>query len=54
MVPFEWSKDLVTYLEAQGYQPIYRTYAIDHEISASLMADLRSWVKKVLPTGSAE
>lgn len=50
MVPFEWSKDLVAYLEAQGYRPTYRTYPIDHEISPDLMRDLRDWLKHVLPT----
>jgi len=49
MVPFAWSQDLVAFLEAQGYQPTYKTYPIDHEISPSLVAELRSWIKKVLP-----
>jgi len=49
MVPFAWSKDLVDYLQAQGYQPTYRTYPIDHEISPALVRDLRDWLSQLLP-----
>ena len=49
MVPFEWSQDLVAFLESQGYQPSYKTYAIDHEISPALVSDLRNWINTVLP-----
>jgi phospholipase/carboxylesterase len=49
MVPFEWSKDLLAYLKAQGYQPTYNTYPIDHEISPALVRDLRDWLRQVLP-----
>lgn len=54
MVPFEWSKDLVAYLEAQGYRPTYKAYPIDHEISPALLRDLRNWIKRVLPTSPSE
>jgi phospholipase/carboxylesterase len=51
MVPFEWSKDLMAYLEAQGYRPTYKTYPIEHEVSPSLIGDLRTWIKSVLCGG---
>jgi phospholipase/carboxylesterase len=49
LVPFEWSQNLVAFLESKRYQPTYRTYPIDHEISPSLVSDLRNWIMKVLP-----
>lgn len=52
LVPLEWSQDLVAFLEAQGYRPTYKTYPIDHEISPTLVAELRSWIKRVLPAGT--
>ena len=42
LVPLEWSRNLITFLEKQGYRPIYKTYPIDHQISPSLVADLRN------------
>ena len=50
MVPFAWSQDLVAFLKEHRYQPTYKTYPIDHEISPALVAELRSWIKKVLPS----
>ena len=49
LVPFEWSQNLVTFLESKRYQPTYRSYPIDHEISPALVSDLRNWIKSVLP-----
>lgn len=51
LVPVDWSQDLVAFLEAQGYRPTYKTYAIDHEISPAEMSDLRGWMKQVMPPG---
>jgi phospholipase/carboxylesterase len=48
MVPFEWSKDLVAYLESQGYLPTYKTYPVEHEISPALVCELRGWIRKTL------
>jgi phospholipase/carboxylesterase len=49
LVPVAWSRDLVTFLEAQGYRPTYKTYPIDHEISPALVTDLRGWLQSTLP-----
>jgi len=49
LVPFEWSQNLATFLETQGYQPAYHAYPIDHEISPDLIRDLRRWLSEVLP-----
>ncbi|MGE3803059.1 MAG: alpha/beta hydrolase [Gemmataceae bacterium] len=49
LVPFEWSKNLVAFLETEGYTPAYKSYGIGHEISPSLVADLRQWLRSVLP-----
>jgi len=54
MVPFAWSQDLIAFLEEQGYQPTCKTYPIDHEISPALVAEVRSWIKNVLPSCSAD
>jgi len=49
MVPVEWSRALVSLLEENGYQPVYKTYPIGHQISPAEIADLREWLKLVLP-----
>jgi phospholipase/carboxylesterase len=51
LVPIEWSQDLVAFLTAQGYQPVYKTYPMDHEISPALVTELRSWIKETLSAG---
>jgi phospholipase/carboxylesterase len=53
LVPFEWSQDLVAFLTAQGYRPVYKTYPMDHEISPALVTELRGWIKETLPAGPA-
>jgi predicted esterase len=49
IVPVEWSQALVSLLEENGYQPVYKTYPIGHQISPAEIADLREWLKLVLP-----
>jgi phospholipase/carboxylesterase len=48
LVPYEWSRELVAFLEEAGYRPTYRSYSIDHEISPKEVADLRAWIGQVL------
>ena len=40
---------LVSLLEESGYQPVYKTYPIGHEISPAEIADLKKWIGSVLP-----
>jgi len=53
LVPFEWSQDLVAFLTAQGYRPVYQAYPMDHEISPASVAALRAWIEETLPAGPA-
>lgn len=49
LVPVELSHKLVAFLEGEGYQPFFRTYPMDHQISLAELRDLGPWVRKVLP-----
>jgi len=49
LVPVEYSHKLVAFLEGEGYQPFFRTYPMDHQISLAELRDLGPWVRKVLP-----
>lgn len=51
LVPCEWSRDVVAFLEGQGYLPTYKTYPLGHEISPGLAEDLRNWIRQVLSPG---
>lgn len=48
LVPVEYSRRLVAFLEGEGYQPLFRIYPIDHEISPAEIKDLRDWLHKTL------
>jgi phospholipase/carboxylesterase len=37
------------FLESEGYQPVYNEYPMGHEISRSLLSDMTTWLKDVLP-----
>ena len=37
------------FLEAEGYSPEYREYAMGHEISQEVLSDFVPWIRKVLP-----
>ena len=37
------------FLESKGYKPVYKEYAMGHEISRSLLSDMATWLKEVLP-----
>jgi phospholipase/carboxylesterase len=49
LVPAEYSRRLVAFLEGGGYRPFFRTYPIDHQISPAEVKDLRNWLHKILP-----
>jgi phospholipase/carboxylesterase len=51
LVPVAWSREVVTFLEGQGYRPVYRTYPLGHTIGPRLLADLREWLTGTLPPG---
>lgn len=38
-----------TFLEGEGYSPVYNEYAMGHEISRSLLTDMTTWLQEVLP-----
>jgi phospholipase/carboxylesterase len=49
VVPVDLSRDAVAFLEAQGYQPLYREYPMGHEINLEVVNDLIPWLHSVLP-----
>ena len=49
VVPVELSLNAVTFLKAQGYQPLYREYPMSHEITQDVLNDLTPWIQGVLP-----
>jgi phospholipase/carboxylesterase len=51
LVPCEWSRRLAQYLDRHGYPTTFKTYAMGHQITPRLLADLRGWLKGVLPPG---
>jgi len=49
LVPIEWSREAVSFLEVQGYGPVYREYPMGHEINFAVLEDLTPWIHTVLP-----
>jgi phospholipase/carboxylesterase len=52
VVPVELSRNAVDFLEAQGYQPLYREYPMGHEITQEVLNDLTPWIHATLPPKS--
>ena len=44
LVPVDCSREAVAFLEAQGYQPLYREYPMGHEINLAVLDDLIPWI----------
>ena len=49
VVPVDLSRNAVDFLEAQGYQPLYREYPMGHEITQEVLNDLTPWIHATLP-----
>lgn len=49
LVPVDWSRQVVAFLEKHGYRPNYRLYPMGHQISPTSLNDLREWLLKTLP-----
>jgi phospholipase/carboxylesterase len=49
MVSLERGRATQTFLEAEGYTPVYREYDMAHQIVPDELSDLRSWLRDVLP-----
>jgi phospholipase/carboxylesterase len=52
VVPVDLSRNAVDFLEAQGYQPLYREYPVGHEITPAVLHDLTPWIHAALPSKS--
>jgi phospholipase/carboxylesterase len=48
-IPVEWGRQVVAFLEEQGYHPIYQEYPMGHEIGPPLFGDLVRWITRTLP-----
>ena len=49
MISIEEGQGSREFLEAEGYSPEYREYAMGHEISQEVLRDVVPWIQKVLP-----
>jgi phospholipase/carboxylesterase len=49
LVPVDWSRQAVSFLESQGYQPVSREYSMGHEINGAVLRDLIPWIHQTLP-----
>jgi phospholipase/carboxylesterase len=49
LVPIDWSRQAVSFLEAQDYRPTYHEYPMGHEINHAVLRDLIPWIHQVLP-----
>ena len=49
VLPVDLSRDAARFLETQGYRPLYREYAMGHEINAEVLNDLIPWIHSTLP-----
>ncbi len=49
MISIEDGQGSRDFLEAEGYSPEYREYAMGHEISQEVLSDVVPWIHKVLP-----
>jgi phospholipase/carboxylesterase len=49
VIPVDLSRDAVDFLAAQGYQPSYREYPMDHEITIEVLNDFTPWIHATLP-----
>jgi phospholipase/carboxylesterase len=52
VVSVDLSRNAATFLEAQGYQPLYHEYAMGHEINLEVLNDLIPWIHQTLPPKS--
>lgn len=54
LVPVDSARQARTFLERIGFLPDYREDAFGHEISNSLLEELRVWLERVLPLETRE
>ena len=45
----ERARIAVSFLEEEGYSPVYKEYPMGHEITPAVLADLVPWMQQVLP-----
>ena len=48
-ISVEQARMMRSFLEGEGYSPVYNEYPIGHEISRGLVGDLSAWLRGVLP-----
>lgn len=48
LVPIDWSRQAVSFLESQSYQPVYHEYPMGHEINFAVLNDLIPWIHQTL------
>jgi len=51
-IAIERGRETRAFLEAEGYAPVYREYAMAHAIAAAEVADLTAWLHAALPPKS--
>ena len=53
LLPIERGRQALDFLQREGYSPQYKEYAMRHEISPEVLADLVPWINLVLPPAGA-
>ncbi len=54
LVPLEWSRQVVAFLQAERYHPMYKVHAMGHHITPQLITELRTWIRGVLRPAKIE
>ena len=49
LIPVDQAHQTREFLEAEGYKPQYKEYAMGHDISQEVLKDLVQWIQQVLP-----
>ena len=53
LIPIERAREAKSFLEAEGYSPLYQEFPMRHEISQEVLQELTPWIKQVLPPATA-
>jgi phospholipase/carboxylesterase len=54
LIPIDWGREAVSFLEARDYRPVYHEYPMGHEINSAVLHDLVAWIHHTLPPKRVE
>lgn len=53
LIPVVEAQRSVEFLVAEGYEPLYKEYLMEHEVNPAVAQDLAAWMHEVLPSRGA-